>query len=81
MGMKVHASGVNFAAVTKSDTTPVTCTALYIGGAGDVTLAQSVGGTAVAFTGLSAGSILPVALKNGTVNAATTATGIVKLDW
>lgn len=81
MGTKVFASGVNFSAVTKSDTTPVTCTALYVGTAGDVVLAQSVGGTAVTFVGVPAGSILPITLKLGTVNAATTASNIVNLSW
>ena len=81
MGTKVFASGVNFSAVTKSDTTPVTCTALYVGTAGDVVLAASVGGTAVTFKAVPAGAILPITLKQGTVNAATTAADIVNLGW
>ena len=66
-------------AVTPSDSTSFTqgpCRALYIGGAGNVSL-QS-GGAAVVFVGLAAGTILPV--ETPRVNStSTTATNIVAL--
>lgn len=66
-------------AVTPSDTVSFVqgdCRALYIGGAGNVSL-QS-GGAAVVFVGVAAGTILPV--ETTRVNSTnTTATNIVAL--
>jgi hypothetical protein len=81
MGMKVFASGVNFTAVTKSDTTEVNCKAIFVGTTGDIILAPSVGATPVAFKNLGNGTILPIELKKGTINAATTAADLVALSW
>ena len=66
-------------AVTPSDSTSFTqgpCRALYIGGAGNVSLQSN--GAAVVFVGLAAGTILPV--ETPRVNStSTTATNIVAL--
>jgi len=67
-------------AVTPSDSTDLTystCRAIYIGGAGDISIVDGAG-TTVVFTGVTAGSILPV--QTARINAtATTATSIVAL--
>lgn len=61
-----------------SDDLPMATKALYIGGAGDVTLCPLDGDTDVLFTNLAAGSILDVRVR--AVRAAgTTATNIVGL--
>ncbi len=64
----------NFVAVTPSDTTLVTCRAIFIATAGQLTIAKSVGGTPVSFGATApAGTIIPVELNGGTINAATAA--------
>ena len=69
-----------FEAVTASDSTGFTngvCRGLYIGGAGNAAVVN-VDGTAVLFSGLLAGSILPVqAIRVNSTS--TTATNIVAL--
>ena len=67
-------------AITPSDTTPMTCRAIYVGGAGNVAL-KSAYGAAVTFTAVPVGTILPVGLDNGQVMATnTTATLLVGLQ-
>lgn len=70
------------AAVTKSDTVMLTfgrCRSLYVGGAGDIAVKfAETGETAVTFTGVPAGSILPVSCKY-VMSTNTTATAIVAL--
>lgn len=71
----------NFEAVTKSDSVNYTnsrvARALYVGGAGAVALV-SVHGVAVTFSGVLAGSVLPV--QHIRVNSTnTTATNMVAL--
>jgi len=68
-------------AVTPSDTTPVFCKALYVGGAGNVTInMEKSGGTNVTFTAPPVGSILPLNLAGGRVMfTGTTATLLVAL--
>lgn len=67
------------AAITPSDSTDFVggaCRGIYIGGAGNIT--AIVGGSAILFTALPAGMILPIAATR--VNAtATTATAMVAL--
>ncbi len=67
-------------AVTPSDSTDLTystCRAIYIGGDGDISLVDGNGAT-IAFSGVTAGSILPV--QTARVNATgTTATSIIAL--
>ena len=50
-----------------------------MGGAGTVVVASSVGGTAVTFSAVPVGTILPIELDQGTINAASTATNLVAL--
>jgi flagella basal body P-ring formation protein FlgA len=77
----------SFLAVTKSDTTILSYTqdgitvkiktkALYVGGAGDLSIVNDNGDTVV-FSNVPAGSMLPVSTDK--VLAATTATNIVAL--
>ena len=64
----------SFKAVTPSDTTPVNCRALFDATAGQITVAATPGGTAVSFGATApAGTIIPIMLDGGTVNAATAA--------
>jgi hypothetical protein len=67
-------------AVTPSDTTVLDCRALFVGGAGNVAIAtrDRPTATAVTFTGVLAGSILPVAAYK-VMATNTTATNIVAL--
>lgn len=66
------------AAVTPSDTTELgPCRALYIGGTGNVVVHMPGRDTAVTFSNVLAGTILPVSARR--VMAATTATNIVAL--
>lgn len=70
----------NAAAVTPNDSTDlsVTARALYIGGAGDVKVDMVSTGTAVTFTGLLAGTVLPVRAAR-VYSTDTTATNIVAI--
>jgi hypothetical protein len=67
-------------AVTPSDSTDLTystCRALYVGGDGNISLVDGNAATIV-FTGVTAGSILPV--QTARINATgTTATSIIAL--
>lgn len=69
----------NFVAVTPHDSTDLTylTKALYVGGAGNVAAVRA-DGTAVVFSGVPAGTILPIRCRR--VNStSTTATNIVAL--
>ena len=67
-------------AVTPSDSTDLTystCRAIYIGGDGNISLVDG-NAAAIVFTGVTAGSILPV--QTARINATgTTATSIIAL--
>ena len=63
-------------AITTSDTANNVAQAIYIGGAGDLSVITS-GGDTVTFTNLPAGQIFPVSVTK--VLTATTATGLVGL--
>ena len=70
---------MNAEAVTKHDTNNMaqTSRALFVGGAGNL-VAVMAGGTTVTFTGVVAGSILPIRVTR--VNSTnTTATNIVSI--
>jgi len=74
----LHVSIV-YEAVTPSDSTDLTtlARAIYVGGAGNVAAVQH-DGTAVTFTGVPAGTVLPIAVRR--INSTnTTATAIVAL--
>lgn len=68
-----------FVAVTPSDTVdlPVVPCALYVGGAGNV-VAVKGDNTTVTFTGVPAGTVLPISCRRVN-NTNTTATAIVAL--
>lgn len=70
----------SYAAITPSSTTFVNCRAIYVGGAGNVVVASKVGGTLVTFTAPPVGSILPIELNQGIVDATSTATLLVALQ-
>lgn len=65
--------GESAVAVTPSDTTAVHSRALFVGGAGNLTVTMKDGNDAV-FTGVLAGTLLPISVQK--VKAATTATNI-----
>ena len=70
---------ISYEAVTPSDSTDLTtlARAIYVGGAGNVVAVQH-DGTAVTFTGVPAGTVLPIAVRR--INStSTTATAIVAL--
>lgn len=79
-GIGYTAPAVGAAAVTPSDSTdlPRIARALYVGVSGNISVICEDGGTAVTFTGLSAGQILPVRVKR-VRSTSTTATSIVAL--
>ncbi|MEY2875997.1 MAG: hypothetical protein RLZZ373_3368 [Pseudomonadota bacterium] len=69
----------NYAAVTKSDSTDLgSVRSLYVGGAGDVAVSSNLTGAGVTFTGVTAGSLLPIACRR-VMSTNTTATAIVAL--
>jgi len=77
MTVSLEAIPSRMTAVTPSDTTELRGAALYIGGAGNVALANSAGDT-VTFTGVLAGSVLPVQFTK-VLATGTTATNLVRL--
>lgn len=64
-------------AVTPSDATVIEGKAIYVGGAGNVTV-TTVSGAVVTFTAPPVGSIIPIAFTR--VMSATTATALVALS-
>jgi hypothetical protein len=71
----------SFSAVTPNDGTPVSCSAIYIGGAGNITLSTGLSAPAITFTAPPVGTILPIMLDQGRIMATgTTATAIVILQ-
>jgi hypothetical protein len=66
--------------VTKSDSTSVNCSAIYIGGAGDLHVKMVSTGATVIFIAPPVGTVLNLHLKDGRIMAATTATNIVALS-
>lgn len=65
------------AAITKSDTVPNVFSAIYVGGAGDVTVTTQ-NGDLVTFKAPPVGTIIPV--STSLVMAATTATLLIGLN-
>lgn len=73
--VSAHGAG----AVTPSDSTALNPTrGLYVGGAGNIKVDMAMGGTAVTFVGVLAGSILPIQVVK-VYSTDTTATSIVAL--
>lgn len=79
MGTKVYASGMNYGAVTPSDTTALDFQAIYVGVGGSVIVSSSDSTAAVTFLGVPTGSILPI--KGKRIMVASTATNMVWLNW
>lgn len=72
-------SAQNAVAVTPHDTNAIaSCVALYVGGAGNITLRTNDDDSDVLFTGVTAGSILPIRARYVRATG-TTATAIVAL--
>lgn len=72
--------GQRFSAVTPSDTAKLTrhTNYLFVGGAGNVAVEESDTGSATTFTGVAAGSILPIRVR-AVLATGTTATNIVAI--
>lgn len=67
-------------AVTISDTVPISCRAIYVGGAGNVAVKTVSGAAAVTFTAPPVGTILPIMIDGGFIMATnTTATLLLAL--
>ncbi len=67
-------------AVTPSDTVPISCRAIFIGGAGNVAIKTADDATAVTLTAPVLGTILPIEINQGRIMATnTTATLLVAL--
>lgn len=82
MGTKVFASSNNFNVITPSDTTLVTCKAIYIGSGGNLYVTTSLGATPIGFINVPSGTILPIELKDGNVMSTdTTASNLINLKW
>jgi len=74
---QTHTSGACRAITPDAPLALGTCRAIYVGGAGDISL-DDIGGETIVFVGVLAGSILPV--QTSLVNSsATTATNLVAL--
>jgi hypothetical protein len=70
----------SFRAVTTSDTTLISCRAIYIGGAGNVAISPDATTAATTFTATPVGSIIPIDLTQGRIMATnTTATLLIAL--
>lgn len=67
-------------AITPSDTAPVNCRAIYVGGAGNVAIKTTTNAAAVTFTAPPIGTVLPVMIDGGMIMATgTTATLLIAL--
>lgn len=68
-------------ALTPSDTAPVNCRAIYVGGIGNVAIKSTGSAAAVTFTAPPVGTIIPVNIDGGQVMATgTTATLLLALS-
>lgn len=80
VGGSIDSPAKNAAAVTPNDSADLSnvAVALYVGGSGDVSVDTVGGQVSVVFSGVSAGTVLPVRVRR--VNStSTTATDIVAL--
>jgi len=67
-------------AVTPSDTVKANCRAIYVGGAGNISIKTTADAAAVVFTALPVGTLLPVMVDGGYImSTSTTATLLVAL--
>lgn len=79
--MEIKASGQYSVAVTPSDATSLSCKALWVGTGGNIAIKHRANDATVTYNSVPGGSILPVELRDGRVMAATTASGIVAMQW
>ena len=77
--MIVSSSATDAFAVTKSDSTEVSCEGIYVGTGGSLAIKHKSGSSVVTYTNVSSGSLLPLRLTNGRIMAATTASDIIAL--
>ena len=68
-----------FKTITPSDTTLVNCRAIYVGGAGDLTISPDATTAGVVVKAPPVGTVLPIGLSGGRVMAATTASQLLAL--
>jgi len=76
-GVAINLQPINATAVTKSDSTVLPPSTVYVGGAGDVAV-TTVAGDVVTFSAMAAGTILPV-LVTKVMSTNTTATLLVNM--
>ncbi len=69
-------TGKDFQSVTSGALTPH-ADALYIGGDGDLVCTPTTGGSAVTWTGLKAGQIIPIGISN--IGGGSTVTNLVAI--
>jgi hypothetical protein len=82
MGTKVFASARAYTSVTPSDSTAVSCKALWIGTGGNLAIAPHTSGSATTFVSVPGGSFFPVELQSGRVMSTnTTASNIIAVNW
>lgn len=73
-------SFIESVAVTKSDSTPVNCKAIYVGGTGNLVIKHSETSATVTYSSVPAGAVLYLNLRNGRIMNATTATDIIAMS-
>lgn len=80
MSNLVQASAQASGTVTKSDTTVLEFKAIYVGGAGAVTIKHTLDGAAVTYPAVPTGTILPVQGVK-VMSTGTDATNMVWMNW
>jgi hypothetical protein len=78
--MLISSSAIDSFAVTPSDSTDISCEALYVGGGGAIAIKHVSTGATITYSGIPAGTIIPVKLRNGRVMAASTASLIIAMQ-
>ena len=78
MSMKVFASARNYGALASGANADIHFKAIHAGATGGTIIITDVGGTAITFYGVPAGSILPV---EGVACTTPTVTDMVWMDW
>lgn len=79
--MLISQSAVRSFAITASDSTDISCGAVYVGGTGTIIVKHHATDTAVTYTALPVGTILPIRITNGRIMAASSASNLVGMEW
>lgn len=80
MALMNYGNYASYQAVTPSDTTRISCRAVYVGGAGNIAFSPDGTTAATTFTAPPVGTIFPIALEQGRIMATnTTATLLIAL--